>query len=75
MNRRDFIRALGIGAGAVALAPVLPFVPAPPVEHLFKPLKLHPDAFKMLFNPPIRMDVLYGVGVMHPDHQCQVMGA
>ena len=71
MNRRTFLRALGIGAGTVALAPVLPFVPAP-VEHLFKPLMLHPDAFKMLFNPPIRMDVLYGVGVMRPDLACRL---
>lgn len=88
MNRRQFLRAFGIGAGALAAAPLLPALPAPAPAAL----KFHPNAFQFVFDPPLgtslrfiqhfdpiaarevhRMDVLFGVAPMS-DLQCPIQG-
>ncbi len=52
MNRRAFFRLLGISAGAIALAPVLPMVAAAPVAAAVAPsLQFHPDAFAFVMDP------------------------
>lgn len=88
MNRRQFLRALGIGAGALAVAPLLPALPAPAPPAL----AFHPKAFQFLMDPQTgvslrfiqqfdalaarevqRMDVLFGVAPMS-DLQCRIQG-
>lgn len=70
MNRRRFLKALGIGVGAVALAPVLPLVPAVPPP-------LRGDWFAATKDVPVqrvpRMDILYGYAVLRPELACRVL--
>lgn len=65
MNRRAFLRALGLGAGAVVAAPVLQFIPVP---------KPKPEGVSIRFirqykvsGDVSRMDVLYGFGTLRPE--------
>ncbi len=69
MNRRRFLRSLGLGAAALASAPLLATLPAAPVMPLATPdisirfVRLF-DASTMQVS---RMDVLYGVGYLRSD--------
>ena len=63
MNRRRFLGTLV----AVAVAPMLPTLAAPPVV-------FHPDAFTLTMESlsPIRLDVLYGFGTFRQGTACVV---
>lgn len=50
MKRRAFLRSTAVGAGAAALAPLLPLVPAPAA------LAFHPDAFALAMAPLARAE-------------------
>ncbi len=79
MNRRAFLRLLGLGSVAVAVAPTvleaLTCAPAAP-----PPLAFSSTAFMRAFDPMDaalvnRFDVLYGFGCMAPQMACRIEGA
>jgi hypothetical protein len=65
VNRRGFLRALYVGAGAVVAVPLLPFLPKPPPAMRF--------VSRDVADPHVfRFDVLYGYGKFDPGLACRI---
>jgi len=76
VTRRGFLRAVGIAAVAVPLAPMLSLLPAPApptIELSVRMMALMSESCIDLFNPA-RMDVIYGFATVREDWACRVSG-
>ncbi len=74
LSRRGFLRALGIGAGAVALAPVLPFAPSLPVAPPSPSIRFVQNYVATTDTFVSRMDVLYGWAAIDPSYANSAVG-
>ncbi len=64
MNRRAFFRAIGIGIGSVAAAPLLKYVVLAPIKTMGLRWVQQYDISAL---PITRMDVIYGFANIRPD--------
>lgn len=76
MNRRAFIRLLGVGAAGLAVAPLLPVaapaVVAPALSTSQRFIQHYDVSTDLMVS---RMDVLYGYGTLHPNYGIRVVSA
>lgn len=74
MTRRDWLRRIVTGAAVVVAAPYVPLArliaPPPQVGIAIRFVR----AYSVVFEAPVRFDVIYGTSVVRPELAARVVG-